>query len=491
MWIRADIHDMLTSWEQPEFVKRMTRLADFARVLLFDKRGTGLSDHVRDLTSLEARMDDVRAVMDAAESSHAILAAFGEGARLALLFAATYPERVDALLLVDPYVRLMRSSEHPWGPRPEDVRAHVEEVFRRWGDRSYCRELFERGYPDRTYDEQVEEWWVRHVRRGASPGAAATWYRGIVSADVTDILSSVRAPVVVVRLGVPEERIHYLTDRLADVRIIDAHGTAVVPFGGQVEEIMLAELEALTSGAAPLPPDRVLTTVLFTDIVDSSVRATALGDRAWADLLERHHALVRHELARHQGKEVDTAGDGFATFDGPGRAIRCAHAVIEGARQLNLELRAGVHTGECEVAAGKVAGIAVVVGARIAALAEPGKSSRRAPSKILSPVPTFRSTSKASTSSRASPDAGVSSSSCRNDRAPRRRESRRSDSNRRPNAYKAFALPAELLRRADQRSDRYRRTSRPFWCERILRLTRWSALSIVFVSQPRSSAICS
>jgi class 3 adenylate cyclase len=373
VWIRGGINDMLSSWERPEFVERMTKLRRFARVLLFDKRGTGLSDHVRDLTSLEVRMDDVRAVMDAAVSSHAILTAYNEGARLALLFAATYPERVDALLLIDPYVRLMRSNEHPWGRRPEDVREFVAQVSRRWGDRSFCREMFRRAYPDRTYDAEIEEWWVRHLRRGASPAAAAAWFRGITSADVTDILSSVRVPVVVVRVRVPEEQIRYLTDRLADARIIDAEGAAVVPFGA-AEELVLAELEALASGAAPVPADRVLTTVLFTDIVDSTARATEFGDRAWADLLERHHALVRRELARHRGNEVDTAGDGFfATFDGPGRAIRCAQALIEGVRPMGLEVRAGVHTGECEVAAGKVAGIAVVVGARVATLAKPGE----------------------------------------------------------------------------------------------------------------------
>jgi len=172
-WIRGGINDMLSSWERPEFVERMTKLTRFARVLLFDKRGTGLSDHVRDLTSLEARMDDVRAVMDAAASSHAILTAYLEGARLALPFAATYPERVDALLLIDPFARLMRSTEHPWGMRPEDVRARVAERSRRWGERSFFEEIFKQAYPDRAYDAEVEECYVRHLRRGASPAAAA------------------------------------------------------------------------------------------------------------------------------------------------------------------------------------------------------------------------------------------------------------------------------------------------------------------------------
>jgi class 3 adenylate cyclase len=193
-----------------------------------------------------------------------------------------------------------------------------------------------------------------------------------MSADVTDILPSARAPVVVIRVRQPTERIRYLTDRLPDARIIDAEGPTF-PFGA-AEEIVLGELETLASGAAPVLSDRVLTTVLFTDIVDSTARAALTGDRAWADLLERHHALVSRELARHRGKEVDTAGDGFfATFDGPGRAIRCAAAIIEGVRQIGLEVRAGIHTGECEVAAGKVAGLAVVVGARVTALAEQGE----------------------------------------------------------------------------------------------------------------------
>jgi class 3 adenylate cyclase/pimeloyl-ACP methyl ester carboxylesterase len=372
-WIRGGINDMVSSWERREFVERMTRLTRFSRVLLFDKRGTGLSDAVRDLTSLEARMDDVRAVMDAAESGHAILVAFNEGARLALLFAATYPERVDALVLGDPYVRLMRSTEHPWGGRPEDVRARVEGASRHWGERSFCRELFRGAYPDATYDEEMEEWFVWHVRRGASPGAAAAWYRGVWSADVTDVLASVRVPVVVVRFLIPEERIRYLTDRLADASIIDAPGP-IRPFAGVGLEHVLAQIERLASGGPPPPTDRVLTTVLFTDIVESTTRAAELGDRAWADLIERHHALVRGELARHRGKEIDTAGDGFfATFDGPGRAIRCAKAIISAVEPLGIEVRAGVHTGECEIAGGKVAGLAVVVGARAAALAGAGE----------------------------------------------------------------------------------------------------------------------
>jgi class 3 adenylate cyclase len=373
-WIRGGMNDMVSSWERPEFVERMTRLTRFARVLLFDKRGTGLSDEVRDLTSLEARMDDVRAVMDAAESSHAILVAFEEGARLALLFAATNPERVDALVLGDPFVRLLRSDEHPWGGRQEDVRARVEEASRHWGDRSFCRDLFHKAYPGATYDEEMEEWWVWHVRRGASPGAAASWYRGVWSADVTDALSSVRVPVVAVRFRIPEERIRYLTDRLADARIVDVPDPLAVPFAGAGMERLLAQLEVLASGAAPSPPDRVLATVLFTDIVESTARASELGGRAWADLLERHHSLVRRELALHRGIEVDTAGDGFfATFDGPGRAIRCAQAIITAVAPLGIAVRAGVHTGECEIAGGKVVGVAVVVGARVAALARPGE----------------------------------------------------------------------------------------------------------------------
>jgi class 3 adenylate cyclase len=372
VWIRGGINDMLSSWERPEFVEWIARLTRFARVLLFDKRGIGHSDHVRDLTSLEARMDDVRAVMDAAGSSHALLTAYLEGARLALLFAATYPERVDGLVLIDPYVRMQRSDEHPWGQQPEEFRARVAEVSRRWGDRDFMAAMFRTEFPD-SHDPEVEDWWVRHMRRGASPGAAAAWFRGIVSADVTDILPSVRVPVVVIRVRTPAARIRYLTNRLPNARIVDEEGAPVFPFGA-AEATVLAELQTLASGHAPHPADRVLTTVLFTDIVDSTARAAALGDRAWAQFIERHHALIRGELARHRGKEVDTAGDGFfVTFDGPGRAIRCAEAIIAGVRTLGIDVRVGIHTGECEVAAGKVAGIAVVVGARVAALAGPGE----------------------------------------------------------------------------------------------------------------------
>jgi class 3 adenylate cyclase len=370
--IRGGINDMVSSWERPEFVERMTRLTRFARVLLFDKRGTGHSDHVRDLTSLEARMDDVRAVMDAAGSSHATLTAYLEGARLALLFAATYPERVDALVLVDPWVCLMRTDEHPWGRRLEEMRAFVADVSRHWGDRDWLADLFRRDFGE-LHGPEVEDWWVRHMRRGASPAAAAAWFRGIMSADVTEILPSVRAPVVVIRIRNPAERIRHLTDRLPRARVVDAEGAPISPYGA-ADETVLAELETLASGTAPPPADRVLTTVLFTDIVDSTTQATALGDRAWVKQIERHHALVRGELARYRGKEIDTAGDGFfATFDGPGRAIRCAKAIVTAVEPLGITVRAGVHTGECEIAARKVVGVAVVVGARVAALAGPGE----------------------------------------------------------------------------------------------------------------------
>jgi class 3 adenylate cyclase len=318
-------------------------------------------------------MDDVRVVMDAAGSSRATLVSYLEGARLALLFAATYPERVDGLVLVDPWVRLTRSDEHPWGLGPDDVRTSIGEIARRWGDRDFFHERFQEVFSTHANDAELEEWWIRHMRRGATPASAAAWQRGVAGADVTEVLSSVAAPVVVIRVRESDERVHYLTDRLADARIINAVGAAVTPFGA-AEEQVLAELEGLISGDEPVPTHRVLTTVLFTDVVRSTTRASALGDRHWAQLLERHHALVRRELARHRGSEVDTAGDGFfASFDGPGRAIRCAEAIIDGVRELGLDVRAGVHTGECEIAAGKIAGNAVVIGARVAALAHPGE----------------------------------------------------------------------------------------------------------------------
>ena len=373
VWVRGNINDMLSSWDEQTFAPFVADVTKFARLILFDKRGSGLSDPVTAGITLETRMDDVRAVMEAAGSQRATILAGFEGARLAVMFAATYPERTEGLVLVDPEARTLRTPDYPWGETEEEHRAGLVDIAARWGTREFLEEMLRDGNAVLADDPAHLEWWITNQRRGASPATALAWFRMIADADVTDVLSTVRVPTVVIRAFLPAEQIRYVSDRIAGARFLDAdaeHGH--IP-RSRARGIVLGELEAMGTGAQP-EEDRVLASVLFTDLVGSTERAAAAGDRAWKDVLERHHALVRRELARHRGMEVDTAGDGFfATFDGPARAIRCARAIGEAVRELGLEVRAGIHTGECEVAAGKVAGIAVSIGARVSALAQPGE----------------------------------------------------------------------------------------------------------------------
>lgn len=377
VFARGFAGDLLTTWEQPLLVRQLEGWARFARVVMLDKRGTGLSDGFREPPTLEARMDDLRAVMDAAGSERAVLWSAQDGARLAILFAATYPERTNALVLYDPHARSTPSDDYPWAPTEEEWRRRLTEVRDGWGTVEHFRRLLAEWAPERAGDEEFLAWFVLHMRRSMSPGAALAFLRATMGADVCDVLQAVRVPTLVLaapdRIGPAE----YVATRIRDAELV------VLPsvrglftwLDAEAHERTMAETERFVSRIGhPNPPDRVLATVLFTDIVRSTARAAELGDREWRDLLERHHAAVRRRLAEHRGEELDTAGDGFlATFDGPGRAIECALAAARDVHELGLEIRAGVHTGECERLDGKLAGIAVSIGARIAALAAPGE----------------------------------------------------------------------------------------------------------------------
>ena len=361
-------------WEQPKARRSLERLASFSRLILFDKRGTGLSDRVPDdqLPTLEQRMDDVRAVLDAVGSETAALFGHSEGGSMCCLFAATYPERTRAIVLAGVFAKRLRSDDYPWAPAYDDRMAAIESVEREW------MTGIDVAYYAPSEDRLYHEWLENYLRQGASPGAAAALMRMNTEIDTRAILPTIRVPTIVIHRtddrDVTVEEGRWIADQIPGARFLELEGDAHSLWAGDLDS-MLAEIEEFLTGSRPDPePDRVLSTVLFTDIVDSTRRAAELGDRRWRELVDEHHQRVRRELERFRGREIDTAGDGFfASFDGPARAVRAAWAIRESVRAMGVEIRAGLHTGECELMQGKIGGIAVNVGARVAAEASPGE----------------------------------------------------------------------------------------------------------------------
>jgi class 3 adenylate cyclase/alpha-beta hydrolase superfamily lysophospholipase len=377
VWFRGMAGDLLSTWDEPLILRHARDLATFSRLLMFDKRGTGLSDRVREAPTLETRMDDVRAVMDVAGSERAVLWTAHEGSRTALLFAATYPERTAGLVLLEPSVRGTGSAEYPWAPDEEDWRRRLSSVREGWGQRTFFAELLRDWAPSLVDDDAFEDWFTGHMRRSLSPGAALSFFRTMKEADVGDILSSVGVPTLILCKPKHRAEADYVAERLSRSEIAELPGLdgLFTWVDDEVHEQTIRETERfLTRMGRPPEADRVLATVLFTDIVGSTKRASELGNAAWRALLERHHALVRSRLGQFRGDEIDTAGDGFfAAFDGPRRAIECALALVDDVRSLGLEIRAGLHTGECELMGKKPSGIAVAIGARVAEEAKPGE----------------------------------------------------------------------------------------------------------------------
>lgn len=376
VFVRGSLADLLAAWEEPRFVQHVEGLASFARVLLFDKRGSGLSDPVRQVPTLEARMDDVRAVLDAVDAGSAVLWSGHEGTRLAILFAATYPERTRALVLYDPTARGLWAPDYPWAPTEDDWLDKLAEVRAQWGDRDYLAERARDHCPLAAQDEEFVDWYVRYLRRSASPSAAVAYYRMMMEGDVRDVLPTVRAATLILNRPQARDEARFVADRIPDARVIEIPGL-VDGFSWtdpELNEMMLGETKQFVSDLSPVrPADRVLATLLFSDIVDSTPQAASLGDSGWRELLQRHHAVVRGALARHEGAEIDSSGDGFfASFEGPGRAIECARTLHEELGALGLQVRIGIHTGECERIDGKLGGIAVPIGSRIMSLAGPG-----------------------------------------------------------------------------------------------------------------------
>ena len=348
------------------------RVASFSRFILFDRRGTGLSDRPREPATLEARMDDVRAVLDAAGSERAVLFGTVEAAAMCILFAATYPERTLGLILYNGYAKGTWSPEYPWAETIEEQRQALEYQLRTWGTYENAARQLRAVAPTHADDPEFVARWARHHRLSASPGAVATILRMVADVDVRDVLGAVRVPTLVAHAPGTREDAEYMTARIPGARRIEVPGPDFAVY--LQTETLLPEVERFVSTLGAEEPETVLATVLFTDIVGSTAKLAELGDTGWRELVERHHALVRQQLSRFRGEEVDTAGDGFfARFDGPIRAVRCAQAIGGSLRELGLDIRAGLHTGECELVDGKIAGLAVNIGARVAALAGPGE----------------------------------------------------------------------------------------------------------------------
>lgn len=367
-------------WEEPLIAAFFNRLARFARVIVFDKRGSGMSDRVPpdQIPTLEVRMDDVGAVMDAAGSARAALMGTSEGGPMCALFAATYPERVLGLVLNATYPKAIRDETFPEGwMSPEEALTDAAEMQRTWAQGEFDH------IPEWMFDdlapvevERLDRWWARFCKMSVSPGAAVAIAQMGREIDIRHILPTIRVPTLAIVRGGDENlpATRYMAEHIPGTRFVELPGAAHAPYFG-AQEPLVAEIEEFLTGVRPAPADdRVLATVLFTDIVGSTELAERLGDRAWVDLLETHNARVRRELERFRGREVDTAGDGFlATFDGPARAVRCACAIRDAIREMGVEIRAGLHTGECELIEDKVRGIAVHTGARVAGKAAPGE----------------------------------------------------------------------------------------------------------------------
>lgn len=363
-------------WEHPAMARYLERLGQFARVVCFDKRGAGLSDPVPmgALPTLEQWMDDARVVLDAVGSEQAAVMGDAEGGPMAMMFAATYPQRTRALVLVNTFARMLRADDYPIGMPEATSERLLEQWEPAWGTGTVLR----LAAPSAADDPQLQRWTARYGRLSASPATATRIYRWVLHVDVRSILPSIQVPTLVVQKA---ENPHYrpamgryLAEHIPAARYVEVPGSDWYPAFVGAEPI-LDEIEEFLTGDRQAPPDdRVLATVLFTDIVGSTDLAARLGDQRWFELKVAHDELVRSHLARYRGTEVATTGDGFlATFDGPARAVRCASEIATAVRELGLEIRAGLHSGEVEVQAGQVAGIAVHIAARVMALAEAGR----------------------------------------------------------------------------------------------------------------------
>ena len=376
LWIPGFVSNIELAWEEPLLARYLTRLARFSRLILFDKRGTGMSDRVPldALPTLEERMEDLVVVLDAVGSERAALFSDSEGGNLATLFAATNPSRTIALVTAGIFAKRIWSPDYPWAPTPEQRAADVESAERDWGGDAMVAHLAPTGARDPVLAHRLST----YFRRSASPGAAAALMRMNTQIDIRGVLPTITAPTLVIhRTGDLDSNVEegrWIASQIPGARFLELPGDDHIPWVGDQDTLLDAVEEFLTGSVPARAVDRVLATVLFVDIVGSTRRAAELGDARWTELVDAFYVIVRRELERHRGRLVDTAGDGLlATFDGPARAVRCAFAIRAAVQGLGLEVRAGVHTGEVELGGNGVKGIAVHTGARVAALAGDGE----------------------------------------------------------------------------------------------------------------------
>ena len=361
-------------WTDPRAARMLTRIASFARLILFDRRGSGLSDRV-DPGPLEAQVDDVRAVMRAAGAARATIWAETEGTAMAALFSATHPQLVTALALFNPLPRVLRDDDYPWAADPTARDSLIMEIKGRWGDGSYISFLA----PSLADDAEFCDWCARLERLACGPGAVPAALQRMGENDVRAVLPSIGVPTLVMRRTddhwLDERHAQFVVEHVPDARLMELPGSDPLVLAGDVDALV-DSLEEFVTGTRRVRSQhhRVLATVLFTDIADSTRRAAELGDAPWSELLEEHRRLVRAQLARYGGVEVKTLGDGFlARFDGPARAVRCATAIVEESRTSGVDVRAGAHTGEVDLAGGDVTGIAVHIASRVTGRAGPGE----------------------------------------------------------------------------------------------------------------------
>lgn len=361
-------------WQDPAMNRFLKRLSSFARLIVFDKRGTGLSDKVTSLPTLEQRMDDVRAVMDAVGSQKAALLGVSEGGPMCCLFAATCPERTTALIMYGSYARRIWSPDYPWAPTPEERQVFYDAIKNGWGGVVDLDTLA----PTMMQNAPFKKWWAAYLRHSASPADALALAKMNTEIDTRPILPAIHVPALILHrthdMDISVEGSRYMAQQIPNARFVELPGNDHLLWVGDTEKL-LNEIELFLTGELhPFEPDRILTTCLFTDIVDSTAAVQSMGDERWRVLLQRHNDIVRNQLAHFKGREVKTTGDGFlATFDGPARAVRCACAIRDQVRELGIEIRAGLHTGECDVIDNDISGISVHTTERIMSQAMPGE----------------------------------------------------------------------------------------------------------------------
>ncbi|MFN2458597.1 MAG: alpha/beta fold hydrolase [Chitinophagaceae bacterium] len=354
------------SWEEPTMSRFLNRLASFSRLILFDKRGTGLSDKVSQLPTLEQRMDDLHCVMDAAGSERAAIFGVSEGGPMSALFAATYPDRTSHLIMYGSYAKRIWAPDYPWAPTPEQRQVFFDAISKGWGGVVDLDVMA----PSAMHDERFKKWWASYLRRSASPADALALAKMNTEVEIRCILPAIQVPTLILhRTGDRDAHVEegrFMASQIPGAQFVELPGQDHLPWVGDAQRL-LDEIEMFVTGTLhDREPERILATLLFTDIVSSTETATSLGDERWHYLLKQHHEIVRKELLHYRGKEITTTGDGFlAIFDGPARAIRCACAVRDALKQAGLEIRAGLHTGEIVLMENNIGGIAVHLCSRV------------------------------------------------------------------------------------------------------------------------------